>query len=146
LLTWSKKLPGANATVYLASAPQLADVCGGYFYDSRQIEPSPVAQDDSTAQRLWQESETIQMAVATRLILHLSRSCSAYPLVASRSRMMASEAGAMVLRRCGASKTAIVYGEGPGPPWMNDPASRPPCRRAGGRRGGRAEAASILMR
>jgi NAD(P)-dependent dehydrogenase (short-subunit alcohol dehydrogenase family) len=51
--------PAANTIAHLASSPQLADVSGGYFYDSRQIEPSSVAQDDSTAQRLWQESEKI---------------------------------------------------------------------------------------
>jgi NAD(P)-dependent dehydrogenase (short-subunit alcohol dehydrogenase family) len=51
--------PGANTIVHLASSSQLADLTGGYFYDSRQIEPSPVAQDVSTAQRLWQESEKI---------------------------------------------------------------------------------------
>jgi NAD(P)-dependent dehydrogenase (short-subunit alcohol dehydrogenase family) len=51
--------PGANTIVHLASSPQLADVSGGYFYDSRQIEPSPAARDDATAQRLWQESEKI---------------------------------------------------------------------------------------
>jgi retinol dehydrogenase 12 len=51
--------PGANTIIHLANSQQLADVSGGYFYDSRQIEPSPVARDDSTAQRLWQESEKI---------------------------------------------------------------------------------------
>ena len=51
--------PGADTIVHLASSPQLADVSGGYFYDSRQIEPSPAARDDATAQRLWQESEKI---------------------------------------------------------------------------------------
>lgn len=49
--------PGANTIVHLASSPLL--VSGGYFYDSRQIEPSPAARDDATAQRLWQESEKI---------------------------------------------------------------------------------------
>jgi hypothetical protein len=49
--------PGANTIVHLASSPQLADVSGGYFYDSRQIEPSPAARDDATARCLWQESE-----------------------------------------------------------------------------------------
>jgi NAD(P)-dependent dehydrogenase (short-subunit alcohol dehydrogenase family) len=51
--------PGATTIVHLASSPQLADVGGGYFYDSRQIEPSPAARDDATAQRLWQKSEKI---------------------------------------------------------------------------------------
>jgi NAD(P)-dependent dehydrogenase (short-subunit alcohol dehydrogenase family) len=51
--------PGANTIVYLASSPEVADVSGGYFYDCRQIEPSPAARDDATAQRLWQESERI---------------------------------------------------------------------------------------
>ena len=51
--------PGANTIVHLASSPQLADVSGGYFYNNGQIEPSPAARDDATAQRLWQESEKI---------------------------------------------------------------------------------------
>jgi len=51
--------PGANTIVHLASSPAVADISGDYFYDCRQIEPSPAARDDTTAQRLWRESEKI---------------------------------------------------------------------------------------
>jgi NAD(P)-dependent dehydrogenase (short-subunit alcohol dehydrogenase family) len=51
--------PGANTIVYLANSPEVADVSGGYFYDSRRIEPSLAAKDDATARRLWRESEKI---------------------------------------------------------------------------------------
>src|ERR1700719_818493 len=42
--------PRANTIRHLASSRQLADVSGVYFYDSGQIEPSPAARDDATAQ------------------------------------------------------------------------------------------------
>jgi len=47
---------GAQTIVHLASAPEVADVSGGYFYERRQITPSLEAQNDATAQRLWMES------------------------------------------------------------------------------------------
>jgi retinol dehydrogenase 12 len=51
--------PGADTIVHLASSPEVADVSGRYFYNSREIAPSPAAQDDEVAARLWQESEKI---------------------------------------------------------------------------------------
>jgi NAD(P)-dependent dehydrogenase (short-subunit alcohol dehydrogenase family) len=51
--------PGADTIVHLASAPGIADVSGRYFYNSREIAPSPAAQDDAVAARLWRESEKI---------------------------------------------------------------------------------------
>jgi NAD(P)-dependent dehydrogenase (short-subunit alcohol dehydrogenase family) len=51
--------PGADTVVHLAGSPAVANVSGGYFYNSREITPSPAAQDDATAERLWQESEKI---------------------------------------------------------------------------------------
>jgi retinol dehydrogenase 12 len=51
--------PGADTIVHLASSPAIADVSGRYFYNSREIVPSPAAQDDAVAARLWRESEKI---------------------------------------------------------------------------------------
>jgi retinol dehydrogenase 12 len=50
---------GAKTIAYLAGAPEVAGVSGGYFIDCRQATPSRAAQDDAAAQRLWQESARI---------------------------------------------------------------------------------------
>jgi retinol dehydrogenase 12 len=50
---------GARTTLYVASAPELETHTGGYFAQSMQATPSPGAQDDATAKRLWTESERI---------------------------------------------------------------------------------------
>jgi retinol dehydrogenase-12 len=47
---------GAATIVYLASAPEAANVTGGYFSDSRPATPSAQAQDDDLAGRLWDAS------------------------------------------------------------------------------------------
>jgi NAD(P)-dependent dehydrogenase (short-subunit alcohol dehydrogenase family) len=47
---------GADTIVYLASAPDVADVNGRYFYKRRPATPSTAAQDDASAGRLWAES------------------------------------------------------------------------------------------
>lgn len=46
----------AETLVYLASSPQAAEVTGAYFYQCRQIPPSPEAQDDEAASLLWKRS------------------------------------------------------------------------------------------
>ncbi len=51
--------PGADTIVHLASSPEVEGVSGRYFYNSREIAPSPAAQDDAVAARLWRESEKI---------------------------------------------------------------------------------------
>jgi NAD(P)-dependent dehydrogenase (short-subunit alcohol dehydrogenase family) len=51
--------PGADTVVYLASSPELAGVTGGYFYESQPAVPSPQAQDDEVARRLWEASEKL---------------------------------------------------------------------------------------
>jgi NAD(P)-dependent dehydrogenase (short-subunit alcohol dehydrogenase family) len=51
--------PGADTIVHLASAPAIAALSGRYFYNSREIVPSPAAHDDAVAARLWRESEKI---------------------------------------------------------------------------------------
>jgi retinol dehydrogenase 12 len=47
---------GASTLVYLASAPEGAELSGGYFVDSRPANPSVQAQDDELAEALWRES------------------------------------------------------------------------------------------
>jgi NAD(P)-dependent dehydrogenase (short-subunit alcohol dehydrogenase family) len=47
---------GAETIVYLASSPEVTAVTGQYFYQCRQDTPTREAQDDSSAQRLWQET------------------------------------------------------------------------------------------
>ncbi|MFC0550495.1 SDR family oxidoreductase [Planotetraspora thailandica] len=50
---------GAATPVYLASAPEAAEVTGGYFFRSKQIEPSSLARDPEAAARLWALSEEL---------------------------------------------------------------------------------------
>jgi NAD(P)-dependent dehydrogenase (short-subunit alcohol dehydrogenase family) len=47
---------GAETIVYLASSNDVAKTSGLYFYKSKPVEPSKVAQDDAVAERLWQET------------------------------------------------------------------------------------------
>ncbi len=48
---------GAATSVYLASAPEVEDVSGGYFSSSQLREPSHHSQDEESAKRLWYVSE-----------------------------------------------------------------------------------------
>jgi NAD(P)-dependent dehydrogenase (short-subunit alcohol dehydrogenase family) len=50
---------GARTQVYVASAPELADVTGGYWVKSAPAAPSAAAQDDIAAARLWEASEQL---------------------------------------------------------------------------------------
>lgn len=47
---------GAQTLIYLASSPEVAAVTGKYFQKCKPAEPSPAAQDEVAARRLWQES------------------------------------------------------------------------------------------
>lgn len=47
---------GAQTSVVLAVEPQLQEVSGKYFISSKQSEPSSKANDDETAEWLWQKS------------------------------------------------------------------------------------------
>jgi NAD(P)-dependent dehydrogenase (short-subunit alcohol dehydrogenase family) len=47
---------GARTVVYLASAPEVAGVSGGYFVRERPRLPSLAARDEAAARRLWQIS------------------------------------------------------------------------------------------
>jgi NAD(P)-dependent dehydrogenase (short-subunit alcohol dehydrogenase family) len=55
---------GAATMIYLASSPDVANITGQYFYKCRTATPTKEAQDDSAAQRLWQE--TAKMAGLTQ--------------------------------------------------------------------------------
>jgi len=50
---------GAQTSVYLASAPELAGVSGEYFADCRPHETRALAKDMQQAERLWQVSESL---------------------------------------------------------------------------------------
>jgi NAD(P)-dependent dehydrogenase (short-subunit alcohol dehydrogenase family) len=47
---------GAATSVYLASSPEVVSRTGGYYEKCALTRPSPAAQDDAAAGRLWQES------------------------------------------------------------------------------------------
>ncbi len=47
---------GARGSLELATAPGLATASGGYYRRGRPVAPSPEAQSDEDAERLWRES------------------------------------------------------------------------------------------
>ena len=55
---------GASTGVFLATAPELANVSGRYFAKSREKKPASYAQDDAAAKRLWDASEKLVAGVA----------------------------------------------------------------------------------
>lgn len=50
---------GAQTVVYLATSPEVQGASGGYYFDCKPTQPSPAAQDDTAAERLWQLSEQL---------------------------------------------------------------------------------------
>jgi NAD(P)-dependent dehydrogenase (short-subunit alcohol dehydrogenase family) len=52
----SSPATGAQTSVYLASAPEGAQVTAGYFSKSRQTKPSELSHNQEVAQRLWELS------------------------------------------------------------------------------------------
>jgi NAD(P)-dependent dehydrogenase (short-subunit alcohol dehydrogenase family) len=50
---------GARTHIYLASAPEVADVSGRYYAYCRPAEVSPAARDGAARQRLWEWSEQV---------------------------------------------------------------------------------------
>jgi NAD(P)-dependent dehydrogenase (short-subunit alcohol dehydrogenase family) len=50
---------GAQTSVYVASAPELEGITGGYWVKSAPASPSTAAQDDGAAARLWEISEQL---------------------------------------------------------------------------------------
>lgn len=47
---------GAETIIYLASSGEVANSNGLYFYKCKPVNPSKMAQDDSVAERLWNET------------------------------------------------------------------------------------------
>jgi retinol dehydrogenase 12 len=56
LLTPAK---GARTSIYLASAPEVADTSGEYFVRCKVAKPSRKARDDASARKLWELSEQL---------------------------------------------------------------------------------------
>ena len=48
---------GAQTSIYLASAPEVAGVTGKYFSDQQEAESSPGSHDPEAAEKLWEISE-----------------------------------------------------------------------------------------
>lgn len=59
LLTGMSPEKGAEATVYLATAPQVARITGQYFEKNKPVEPNPIARDQAVVERLWTASEQL---------------------------------------------------------------------------------------
>jgi NAD(P)-dependent dehydrogenase (short-subunit alcohol dehydrogenase family) len=47
---------GAQTIIYLASSPEVAAVSGAYFHECKPTPPTPQAQSDADARRLWELS------------------------------------------------------------------------------------------
>ena len=50
---------GGQRIVDLVTNPELSQTTGQYFENGRLVRPSPLAQDDAVARRLWEESERL---------------------------------------------------------------------------------------
>ena len=50
---------GAATSVYLASSEDVKGVTGQYFSDCRPAKTNPIAEDETVAKRLWEETERI---------------------------------------------------------------------------------------
>lgn len=48
---------GAETSIHVATAPEVADVSGRYFKRKRPVEPNPLAHDRELAMRLWRMTE-----------------------------------------------------------------------------------------
>ncbi|XP_047999034.1 retinol dehydrogenase 13-like [Leguminivora glycinivorella] len=62
---WKSPWEGAQTTIHLAVAPELAGISGRYFEDCADRSPSKQAQDIQLARRLWEESERLVQLKAT---------------------------------------------------------------------------------
>lgn len=54
---------GARTSVYLASAPEVAQTSGAYFVGCEATQPSPLARQDALAAALWDKSERLVAAI-----------------------------------------------------------------------------------
>jgi NAD(P)-dependent dehydrogenase (short-subunit alcohol dehydrogenase family) len=50
---------GADTSIWLATAPEIAGASGAYFANRREVTPSAAARDQSAARRLWDLSESL---------------------------------------------------------------------------------------
>jgi NAD(P)-dependent dehydrogenase (short-subunit alcohol dehydrogenase family) len=50
---------GAETQIYLATAPEVANITGQYFDKKKPVEPNPIAKDRAIAERLWVVSEQL---------------------------------------------------------------------------------------
>jgi retinol dehydrogenase 12 len=50
---------GAKTIIYLAASPDVADITGQYFYESKITRPTAEAENDADAGRLWEISDQI---------------------------------------------------------------------------------------
>jgi retinol dehydrogenase-12/retinol dehydrogenase-13 len=50
---------GARTSLYLATAPEAAEISGRYFVDAKEKKPGAAALDDALAERLWKETERL---------------------------------------------------------------------------------------
>ncbi len=50
---------GAQTSVYVATAPELTGITGGYWVRSAPVSPSAAARDETAARRLWEVSEEL---------------------------------------------------------------------------------------
>jgi NAD(P)-dependent dehydrogenase (short-subunit alcohol dehydrogenase family) len=53
---------GARTSIYLCSSPEVENISGEYFADSKITQPSPFAKDDAAAKRLWEISEEVTLS------------------------------------------------------------------------------------
>ncbi len=62
---WFFKSPeqGARTSLYLATAPEVAEISGRYFVDAKEKQPGAAARDDALAERLWTETARIVASV-----------------------------------------------------------------------------------
>jgi NAD(P)-dependent dehydrogenase (short-subunit alcohol dehydrogenase family) len=69
---WFFKSPkqGARTSLYLATAPEAAEVSGRYFVNSKEKQPGAAALDDVLAERLWAETEWMVARATTTGIPH----------------------------------------------------------------------------
>jgi retinol dehydrogenase-12 len=50
---------GAETAVYLCTAPEVAGMSGGYYYNCNPLQPNQAAANDDDARRLWRISEEL---------------------------------------------------------------------------------------
>ena len=53
---------GADTVLYLATAPEVAEVSGRYFEQRKPVQSSPLSYDTEVARRLWEVSEALTTA------------------------------------------------------------------------------------